>query len=166
VVIAIGGLFALIIIAAVGMSLISSGGKEKTAQLLAVVQEQTEIIRIATVATQHTTGVQGQNLSQNVEATLTSDNTALLTYLAKNGQKPTSKELAAKRSTTTDTTLSNAQENNTYDNAFKDVIQTELNDYVIALNKAYKTNPGPKGKALLLQQYNSAVLLQTASKAN
>jgi hypothetical protein len=162
----VGGLIVLVILAVVVSSLLTAGSKEKTAGLLTVAQDQTELIRIATDGTQHATTLPGQSLAQNVRASITSDNAALLDYMAKNGQKVTPIQLAAKQSKTTDATLASALENSTYDSAFKDIIQTELQSYSTALQKAYKANPGPKGQTLLSKQYDAAKLLLVASKSN
>lgn len=161
------GIVAVVIIAgAILSSVITAGSKEKTAGLLAVAQQQTELIHIATDGATHTTTLPAQSLAQNVLASVTSDSNSLLDYMAKNSQKVSPKLLTAKQSTTIDASLKTAQENNTYDNTFKDVIQTELNDYTLALQKAYKDGLGPKGKVLLAKQYNSAKLLLTASQSN
>jgi hypothetical protein len=159
-----GGLLILIILIVIVSSLISSGGKEKTVNLLTVAQDQTEIIRVATVAAPLTTSIPAQNLAQDILATVTSDNGTLLTYMKVNGQKTTEVQLALKHSTTTDTTLTGAQQNNTYDSAFQDIMQTDLTSYMSALQKAYKDSPGPKGKSLLSAQYDAADQLLKLSK--
>lgn len=164
--IVVGGLAVLIILAVVISSVLSSGSKEKTQGLLTTAQDQAEIARIAGDASLHATTLPVQNLAQNVQASITSDNTALVQYMAKNGQKVSPQMLAAKRSKTVDASLASAQENNTYDSTFKDILQTELTQYLRALTTAYKTNPGVKGKALLNQQYDAAKLLLAQSQAN
>lgn len=164
VLIVVGILTVVIILGAIVSSVLSAGSKEKTQGLLTVAQEQTEIIRIATDGTLHTTSVPAQGLAQNVQASITSDNVALIEYIKNNGQKVTKAQLGLKHSKTTDTSLATALGNNTYDTTFKDVIQTELTDYMVALQKVYKTNPSPKGKALLSKQYDAATLLKTASE--
>lgn len=164
VLIVVGVLTLLIILGVIVSSVLGAGSKEKTEGLLTVAEEQTELIRIATDGTLHTTSVTAQSLAQNVQASITSDNAALITYMKSNGQKVTPAQLALKHSKTTDVSLTAAQENNTYDTTFKDVIQTELTDYMVALQKVYKANPGPKGKALLSKQYDAATLLKTASE--
>jgi hypothetical protein len=159
-----GGLVLLLILVIVFVSILTSGGKEKTQDLLTIAQEQTELIRVATDGTTHATTQPMQNLAQNVQASITSDNVALLAYMKNTGQKVAPKQLVLKHNNTTDTTLTTAQENSTYDSAFKDVIQTDLDAYGAALHKAIDANPGPKGKAILTQQYEAAKLLYNLSK--
>lgn len=166
VLIAVSGLTLLVIVGVIASSVLTAGSKEKTAGLLAVAQDQTELIRVATDGTQHATTLPGQNLAQNVLASVTSDNAALLSYMSKNGLKATSKELSLKHSKSVDTTLASAVENSTYDSAFKDVIRKDLDAYGAALQKAIRANPGPKGKTLLSNQYAAAKLLFDASKTN
>lgn len=162
----VGGLVTLAVLGVIISSVLTAGSKEKTAGLLAVAQNQTELIRIATDGTQHTTTLPGQGLAQNVLASITSDNAALLSYMSKNGVKASSKELALKHDKTTDHSLASAVENSTYDSVFKDIMRSELDAYGAALQKAARANPGPKGKTLLLKQYEAAKLLYDASKAN
>ncbi|MGH7241516.1 MAG: hypothetical protein ACREGB_04430 [Candidatus Saccharimonadales bacterium] len=158
------GILAIVVIAgAVLSSVLSAGSKEKTAGLLAVAQQQTELIHVATDGANNTTTLPMQNLAQNVLAAVTSDNNALLDYMSKNKQKVTPQLLAATQSKTIDASLKSAQENNTYDSTFKDIVQTELNDYAIALQKAYKDGLGSKGKALLAKQFDSTKALLAAS---
>lgn len=159
-----GGLVILIILVIVVASLITSGGKEKTTNFLAIAQEQTELVRIASDASTHVTSIPAQNLAQNVQASVASQNGELLAYLKKTGQKVSPAQLTLKHSKTTDATLTAAQENNTYDTAFKTVIQADLDTYMASLKKAYKLNPGPNGNALLSKQYDAAALLKTQSK--
>lgn len=159
-----GGLVILIIVAVVGMSLLTSGSKEKTASLLSIAQYQTELVRVATDASTKATSISAQNLAQDIQASVLSDNNELLAYMKNNGQKVDPKQLTLKRSKSTDTTLTTAKENNTYDIAFKEIIQSDLGSYMTALKKAYDANPGPKGKTLLSEQYDSAELLLKISK--
>jgi hypothetical protein len=159
-----GGLVLLIIVGVVFAAILGSSGKEKTESLLTIAQDQTELIRVSTEASSHTTSLSAQNLAQGVQAAVTSDRGELLAYMNKNGQKPKPAQLAEKHSKTTDTTLQTALENNTYDIAFKDIVQSDLDAYMTALKKAYDANPGPNGKKLLSKQYDSAVLLLKVSK--
>jgi len=159
-----GGLVILLIVGIVFMSILSSDGSEKTENLLTVAQEQTELIRIATEGSKNATGLPAQNLAQTVQASITSDNSALLAYMNTQGQKVSKEQLAAKQDKTTDTTLTNAKASNTYDLAFKDIMQSDLTAYLAAVQKAYKDNPGPKGQELLSKQFDGAELLLTLSK--
>jgi hypothetical protein len=159
-----GGFVLLVIIIAIFASVLGSGGKTKSEDLITVAQDQTELIRVATDGAQNTTTLPMQNLAQDVLASITSDKTTLLTYMKGNGQKVSAKQLTLKHTSSTDTTLSTAKENSTYDSAFKDIIQSDLNAYQAAIQKAYNANPGPKGKALLTKQFDSAGLLLKLSK--
>lgn len=159
-----GGLVVLIILAVIVSSVLTSGSKEKTASLLTIAQDQTELIRLSTAGATLTTSIPGQNLAQNVQATVTSDNAKLLSYLRANGTKLSPAQLGLKKSKTADATLLTAQQNNAYDTTFIGLMQADLATYKAALQKAYQADPGPKGKELLSVQYNSADLLVTASK--
>lgn len=164
VIFAVIGLFVLIILAVIALNVLTAGSKEKTQGFLTVAQDQTELIRVATNGTQHASSLTVQSLAQNVQASITSDNTALVTYMKHNGLKTTPTVLGLTQSKATDASLTAAQQNDTYDTTFKTIIQTELTHYMAALQKVYKANPGPKGKALLSKQYSAASLLKTASE--
>ncbi len=160
----VGGIVTtLIVLVVVVLSVLSGGSKEKNTDFLAIAQQQTELIRVATAGSTLVTALPAQNLAQNVQASVTSQNNELLAYLKSNGQKISVAQLAAKRSKTTDDALAAAKSNNTYDAAFTAEIQTELDAYMNSLQKAYKLNPGPKANTLLSSQYEAAKLLKTAS---
>lgn len=161
-----GGLVILIILVVIVAGLISSSGKAGTEDLVAVAQEQTELARVATDGTQNATSQATQNLAGNVSLSMTSANAQLLAYLKTTGQKVGTKTLTIKHTATTDTTLANAKTDSTYDTAFTTIIQADLASYTAELQKAFKANPGPKGKALLSSQYDAAQLLMTQSKQN
>jgi hypothetical protein len=159
----LGGLTLLVIAAVIFFSILGSGDKEKTTNLLTIAQEQTELVRIATDASLKATTLPAQSLAQNIQASVGSQKNELLKYMKDNGVRTSPVQLTLKHSKTTDTTLQTAKANNTYDTAFRQVIQTELDSYISSLQRAYKADPGPKGKQLLAAQYDGAVLLKKAS---
>lgn len=158
------GLAILLIIVIIFASLLGGGSGGSTAALTTVAQEQTELARVATLGTAHASDQTTQNLAYNVSASLTSANGQLLTYLATNHHKLSTKALALRHSAQTDRSLAAALTDSTFDSTFTDIIQSDLNSYMQALQVAYKANPGPKGRALLNSQYQGAQLLLEQSK--
>jgi len=119
---------------------------------------------VATDGSTKATTLPAQSLAQSIIASLTSQNQELVKYMKDNGTKVTPAQLRLKHSKTTDETLATAKQNNTYDSAFKSIIQTDLDTYLATLQRAYKADPGPVGKTLLAKQYDAAQLLKTASQ--
>lgn len=152
----------LIILFSVISSLLKSS--PSTAPLLAVLQEQTEIIRIATAGETAATTEPTKSLAYAVQLSVTSQNVQLNRYLSTNKIKMNQQLLAAKRSTTDDKQLMAAQQNGTYDQSLTGVIQKDLGDYQQALHAAYVAKPGPKGERLLSSQYDAAQLLLQQTK--
>lgn len=133
------------------------GGFNKTATL-AVLQDQTELIRVATVGSQNSTTQNNKNVSITTKLGLTSDQQALLQYASTQHYSPNSKSLGLKHSGSTDTTLTNAQSASTFDQAYVSVMQQDLQIYQRDLSAAYK-NANAKTKAVLQTDYEHAQLL-------
>lgn len=158
-----GGLVALIIIIIVLSSLLGSSGN--TTQLIAVVQDQNELVRVATEASSQQSAEQTtQNLAQSVQLSLTSAQQQLLTYMKSNGRKVGTAQLTATKDAKTDQELTAAEAASNFDPIFAQVMQTGLQSYAQDIKAAYAA-AGPKGKALLQTDYNGAQLLLTQSKA-
>lgn len=158
-----GGIAVLIIVAAVLFSILGKNGGSFQ-PVIAVAEEQTELVRVATQGVDHATDQKTQNLANNVLLGVGSAKNETLNYLKTNKQKVDSKVLALKHSKETDTSLANAQSAGTFDTTFIGILQNDLSSYSHSLQAAYKANPGPKGKALLSKQFNAAQLLLTQSK--
>jgi hypothetical protein len=140
--------------------MLSGGGN--TPALISVAQEQQEIIHLTTNATSNSqTGLSttNQNFAVTAQASLTSDQRQLITYLANNGHKVKDKTLGLKINASLDQELQTAATNSTYDNTFKQTMQTQLSEYQQALQAAYKQTTGPKGRVLLTNQFNASKLL-------
>jgi hypothetical protein len=155
-----GGLLVLLVLFIVIKGLLSGGGN--TEALTTVAQDQQQIIHLLTTADEQ----EGANLSASNQAfaataaaSLTSAQDQLVTYLADNGHKVGDKTLGLKVSATLDEQLKTAATNSTYNDTFKETMQTQLKDYQQALREAYKQTTGPKGKKLLGDQFKGSELL-------
>jgi hypothetical protein len=76
-----------------------------------------------------------------------------------NGHTIGTKELNLKVSTAIDNEITGAIAASTYDQTFTQVMQSELTTYEQALSQTFKATSGPKGRALLNNQYSGAQLL-------
>ena len=153
--------FLVLIILYFVLSLFSSGNQT---QLLVVAQDQNELIRVANLATtigqsqsQQTT----QNLAQSVALSLTTEQQQLLTFMASEGGKPSSKELSATKDTATDAELNNSIESSSFDVTFIGIMQSQLKSYQAALQSAFTSTNNLNEKLLLSNDYKAAGLLLT-----
>jgi hypothetical protein len=152
------GLIVLIIAFSIIKGLVSGGGN--SAALLHVAQDQQAILHLTTAAAQQQ-GISGTNLNFAVTSNLviTSEKSQLLSYVTKQHQKISQKQLILKVKSSLDTQLTNAAAASTYDLTFQDIMKSQLADYQSALKFAYKQTTGVNGRKLLTADYNSAVLL-------
>lgn len=140
------------------------GSSSNTAPLVTVAQEQTELVRVASLGAQKASDQSTQNLAYSISLSLTSANAQLLNYMAINHHKLSPKVLTLKHSSQTDRSLEAALSDSTFDSTLTDIIQSDLNSYMQSLKAAYEANPGPKGRQLLSNQYNGAQLLLKQSQ--
>ena len=157
----LGGLLTLIIIFAIAKSLFSGGGN--TQALTAVAQQQQSMIHILSSSSSNssTLSENDQNFAATANVTLTSAQHELVHYMAANGKKVKAKTLKLKISPSVDKQLTTAASDNTYDSTFKQVMQGQINTYEKTLRAAYQQTTGPKGRALLKDQFQGAQLLLT-----
>jgi hypothetical protein len=128
--------------------------------LVSIAQDQQAIVHVATAAATQT-GISTTTLNSAVtaQASVASDQAALLDYLGKHSVKVKTAELSARVSAATDTQLTNAVSAGIYDSTYKSVMQNLLNVYSADLSKAYTQTTGTIAKGLLKNDYNSAQLL-------
>lgn len=156
----VGGLFVLAIIAAIFMRFLGSGGAFDKAAMLTVIQDQTEIARLATTGQENSVSQENKNFSVTAKLSLQSDQKILLTYLAEKGYKPNPKTFVLKQSAATDKTLADAKSSSTFDTAYRDIMEKALTTYRQDLSTAYD-GASDSTKEVLQKQYDSAGLLIT-----
>lgn len=149
----------IIILLATLPKMFSGGGLDKTA-FLSVLQDQSELAHLAQTGVQSSTSATLKNFSATVAASMPSEQSTLLTYLADNHYKPNDKSLALKESADTDTQLQNAVTSSTFDSVYTGIMQQQFRTYQQDLNAAYQ-KAGTKGKDTLKKQYANAQLLLT-----
>lgn len=160
VVLVTGGLVVLIIAFSVVKGLISGGSNLPS--LLAVAQDQQELVHLATNATQQPDlSTTNQDFAATAQLSLTSAQLQLLNYIHVSGHKVDPKVLNLKLSATTDNLLTAAAAATTYNQTFHDVMKTKLTDYTNDLNQGYRQTKGKNGRTLLSNDYNQAQLLLT-----
>lgn len=154
----IGGLAVLTIIVVLATSLFSSKDTINS-RLFTIAQEQQEIIRVAGVGSAKVTGTDARNFALNTELSLTTDQSATLTYIKAHKGKVDEKLLGAKADADTDKTLETAATNNTYDATLVQTLHSQLVTYRTNLNTTYQQISGKNARALLADSYKAADLL-------
>jgi hypothetical protein len=153
-----GLLVVLMIVFAVAKSLL--GGSANLTGFVSVAQDQQSMLHILQSAgQQQDLSTDNKNFAATAEISLDSAQSDLIGYLKINHQKVSVKQLNLKISSSVDTQLAAAASGSTYNQTFKEVMQTQLNSYVVHLQQTYQQTSGPKGRALLNSDYAQAKLL-------
>lgn len=163
VIIFVGGLTALVIITVIAAS-IFGGSDQLTTPLVTVMEEQTELARIAGIGASTSGNVTTQGFAYSVQLSMLSAQQQVQAYMKSTHRKFDVKALGAKRSTAADTQLQNAEDNNTYSTTLVSILQNDLQSYTQALVAANKAHPGPNAHKLLSEEYTGAQLLLQQSK--
>jgi len=158
----VGGAVLLMIVIAVVMSAL--GPKSVTPQLTAIAEQQQEIIRIATNAARQTSGTDTTNFVTNVALSVTSSQNTVVTYVTSHGTKLSTKVLALKQNSKTDSLLSSAANAGTYDSTVRSTLTDQLTSYEGELRKTYKATSNKKVQQLLQNCYNAASKLLDQAK--
>lgn len=153
-----GGLVVLLIIFSVLKGLIV--GSFNLQPFIVVLQDQQELIHLTSAQSQSGQSALPatyQNFIATTQLTVSSSQSQLLTYLAKNDQKVKPAQLTY--STSIDKQLASAATSDTYVSTFQGIMSSQLNDYKTALRQAYAETSGKKGHAQLSSDYRQAQLL-------
>jgi hypothetical protein len=158
-----GGLIVLIILFSIVKSILIKG--PDLSGYVTVAQDQQELIHLFSGAATNTTSLQAlstndQNLTATASASLSSNQSQIITYLSNNHQKIKTKVLNLKINSALDSQLTTAQTAGTYEQTFQTVVQAQLSNYLKDLMSTYQSSSGKKGRALLKSLYAQAVLLQ------
>ena len=154
----LGGLLILFILLSFIKGIVTSN--PSVATLTVVAQDQQAILQITKQA-KEVTGLNetNKNFVATANPALTTSQSEIIAYLAKNGKKINAKELVLKTDPQTTKELTSANEANNYNETFKAVMTRMLAAYSKDLEAAYPTVKGPKGKTLLNNSYTQAQLL-------
>lgn len=158
----VGGAALLMIVIAVLMSAL--GPKSVMPQLTEIAQQQQEIIRIASDASDKASGTDTTNFVTNVALSVTTSQNEVIAYATSHGQKLPPKVLALKQDAKTDTLLANAANAGTYDRTVASTLSDELTAYEGQLQKTYKATSSKKVKQLLQDCFTTASKLVQQAK--
>lgn len=145
-------------------------GRENKAQvdrLVEVGEVQSELVRISALAEKEAKGTKAQNLAANTSLSLQSSQQDIKKLLNGRGvgSKGLDKRFAAGKNAKTDTTLTEASQNNRFDETYTTVVNKELADYQKLLNAAFESGTANEKKSLQTL-FQNAKLLSEASGGN
>ncbi|HTE57456.1 MAG TPA: hypothetical protein VK694_01840 [Verrucomicrobiae bacterium] len=136
-----------------------AGAPDNKEQLVKVVQQQTELIRVAEVGLKQSRDDNAKNLARTTSLSITSDLSSLKSTLNSQKVKTPSKLLNGGKNAKTDQLFTNAQQNNRFDEVFLKELQDELVAYQKSVKSTYDLTTNTKLKATLSTQYKNASLL-------
>lgn len=155
-----GGVVAVIILMIVTALL----PKDPTAsQWLAIAQRQQEIIRVCAQGSKAKYQAT-RNLAITCQTGVTTSQRELLAYMSKSNFDYDSKELELKKDTKTDTRLKSATSSSTFDDTFREIVETQLTSYNRSLTAQLSSTTGPNGREVLSKNQRSAELLLQMAK--
>lgn len=157
----VGGLIILVILFNVVSGLLK--GPSSLPELMSVLEDQQELIHISNDASgEPDLSDINQNFTATASLSLSSSSSLLQSYITTAGDKVNPNDLLLKESRVTDSTLTGAEAAGDFNSTFTQVANEQLTNYINDLKIAYAASKGPKGQALLKNDYNQAKLLQTS----
>ena len=149
--------FLLIGVVLIGITMFSNNNNPNE-PLVKITQQQNEIIRIANSSNGKVRSSEAKQLATNSSLVITTDQKALIAYLAKQKRKVSQKELILTRNKKTDSLLTEADKNDRYDETFLQIMYELLNEYQKSLTASYN-NVGKNGQEILSQSFNNVTLI-------
>lgn len=155
-----GGGFVILLFIIVALSALFGGGPSNKEQLLGVVAQQNELIRVSDIALKEAKGAQARNLAMTTKLSLRSDQSSLTAALKAQKVKIGGKELGAAKNAKSDTLLTTAAQNNRFDEEYLSFIQEELVKYQKSIAEAYKTTTSKSLKETMrVQTQNASIII-------
>lgn len=139
------------------MSFIISRGGEDKAQIRTLLQQQTELSRIAGLGVSETSASESiKNTSVNVLTVTTSDNVALTNVLATKKITFKPKDLAKATSTETDQRLADAKAAANFNTMYMSILNDEVTNYQNVLQQTYNATKSKSVKESIQKSYTHA----------
>ena len=157
--IALAGAFLLIIVAWVFLSIVRRTVHADTADLITIVQKQTELARISDESRDMANNQSTRNFATTTDLNLLTEQQFFIAYLSKAGVKITSTQLHGAQSDQTDQQLKNGQINGNFDQVYVDIAKQQLASYERSLSETFKIAQLNSEKKLLQRAYDEAQML-------
>lgn len=144
-------LFVLIVImiAIIAVSFFASLGKQNNSSLITLNAQQTEILRISDIGLKEAKDPNTKALISTLQTFITSDQSAVKSFLSKNGTKLTPEINAQKLDKTSDSNLETASQRNNYDDTLLDILSDLQTEYKSMLANALSESSTTNRKSIL-----------------
>ncbi|HSW90949.1 MAG TPA: hypothetical protein VLF64_03040 [Candidatus Saccharimonadales bacterium] len=159
-----GGALVLLLVAWIVIALLSASGGTSARNLLAIAQEEAELVRISDGPAHNASLETTQNLASSTQLSVLSDEQSIITYLGTVNAAPTTTDLVKNRNTRTDSQLLAAKADGTYDQVYISIAQHQLTVYSQNLKRTFDATGNTTERQLLSAAYHHAQLLLTLSK--
>ncbi|MCA9342996.1 hypothetical protein KC950_03235 [Candidatus Saccharibacteria bacterium] len=157
IVIVVGGAILLVLLLVLFFS-IFGGNSGPVENLVPVVKQQNEIVRISDKASNKLSSGQARKLSAMIISIIATDRKKTADYMAQNGRKVDNKELVLGSSAEVDKELADSQQNGRLDEVYTQITLEYLQKYQQNLESVY-TQLGDNGKELLKQNNDNVQLI-------
>lgn len=147
--------------------LFSGSGDKTTTSLVSVARQQAEIVRIAQLGVKKSDNAEIKAFAITVQTTVKSDNGSMLAYLKSNALPSDAKSIGASSTAAkTDDILTKAEQANQFDEAFEQVLRTEIASYQKKLQQVYELTESKNTKALISQFFKNTELLTSGENTD
>lgn len=150
-----GGGVALLLLVVMLFSVLF-GGSNNGDQLLRVAQKQSELIRISDIAVQKSRTSTAKNLAITTSMSITSEQKSLTQVMS---PKPKPQQLALGKNAQTDILLTEAEQNNRFDEVYVTEIEKQLEEYQKLVKVAYDGASSKRVRDVLEAEYRNASVL-------
>ncbi len=132
---------------------------DNSQNLLAIANDQQEIIRVSDLGSKSLDDTNLQNFAVNTTVTTQTSHQQLVKYLSETGTKVDPKQLTQSKNPQTDTALEAAESANTFDSTFKGIMETTLKSYEAKLSQSIQAALTQQEKDVLQKQHDAVLLL-------
>jgi hypothetical protein len=140
---------------AIGAALLLGGSDSNSQQVLDLMAQNQEIVRVSEAQEQKFKDANTKDFSATTQAVLASQKFQMGDYLNKSGVKYNEKQLAVKKNSSTDTQLQTAAQNNNLESAYLTYLKTSLTAYSNSLSQAFQAADSQTLKGTLQSAYSS-----------
>jgi hypothetical protein len=139
-------------------------GKKNTgsADMMEAIGRSQEISRVTEAQSQKLKDPTTLSVASTTQASMTSEQSEMSSWLAKRKIKAEPKKLAIYKNSATDDQMQQAAQNNNLDSAYRSYLQKALADYAATLSKAYRATSSPTAKTILKESFDSTQTLLSA----
>lgn len=158
------GILLLIIITVFGLSFLNKSSNAQAQRLLEIAQTQSEILRVSETTQ---TKITDSDLAEIAILNQLTTRTALKDIseaLAKRGQKINEKLLAKGQNPGNDQILTDAEQNSTYNQAYRALLSQQLDNYLLQIEAAHNSGSA-KEKQLLASIYEQVKVMKDELKS-